>query len=64
MAFKYDESEYDKDKALMTMEIRLDKDGNMYDSHGRKLPGMKPIPPADPNKKGKIIKLRKRKKRN
>ena len=48
----------------MTMEIRLDKDGNMYDSHGRRLPGMKPIPPADPNKKGKIIKLRKRKKRN
>ena len=64
MAFKYDESEYEKDKSLMTMEIILGKDGKMYDSRGRRLPGMTPIPPATPDNKGKLKKLRKRKKRN
>ena len=64
MAFKYDEEEYKKDKARMTMEIRFDKHGNMTDSRGNRLPGMTPIPPANPKNKGKIIKLRKRKKRN
>ena len=55
----------DKDKSKpMTMEIRINpKTGEQTDSRGKRIPGIRPIPPAKDKKKIELRPLSRKKKK-